>query len=239
MADTLNSVPIILSHPHACSYLDNRTAQSAFIDPSFPMRPAIYAYLLEQGFRRSGDLIYSPRCAQCSACIPVRIPVSDFTPSRNQKRTLKKNRGTEVRIKPAVYDPKHYALYQRYQQTRHAESSMAHATPEEYINFLTSHWCDTLFAEFLIDGTLAAVAIVDQFSHAYSAVYTFFDPLFSYYSLGSYAILWQIHQARQTQRNWLYLGFWIKDCRKMAYKTQYRPIQGYINRQWQAVQSYE
>ena len=112
---------------------------------------------------------------------------------------------------------------------------MAQSTQKEYIGFLGSDWCDTLFVEFVIADTLAAVAVVDQLSNAFSAVYTFFDPKFSHYSLGSYAILWQIQQAQQRQLDWLYLGFWIEDCRKMSYKTQYRPIQGYIDNQWRVL----
>lgn len=229
----MTSIPLFLSQEHPCSYLDHHTAQCAFVHPSFPLTTSIYSFLVERGFRRSGNQVYSPHCSLCCACVPVRIAVNAFHPSRNQKRTLAKNRNTETRVKAAIFNPEHYAMYQHYQQSRHKDGSMAQASQEQYLNFLSSEWCDTLFVEFLIENKLAAVAIVDQLSNALSAVYTFFDPMFSDYSPGNYAILWQIKEAQRQQREWLYLGFWIADCQKMSYKSQYRPIQGYINNQWQ------
>ena len=120
----------------------------------------------------------------------------------------------------------------RYQQARHAGSAMAETSPEEYINFLSSDWCDTLFVEFHTQDKLAAVAIVDQLPDALSAVYTFFDPDLAHLSLGNYAILWQILYAQQLKLEWLYLGYWIKHCRKMSYKDAYRPLQAFINEHW-------
>jgi arginine-tRNA-protein transferase len=109
---------------------------------------------------------------------------------------------------------------------------MAKSSPEDYLDFLSSSWCETRFVEFSINGRLAAVAVVDQTNNAWSAVYTFFDPDFSAYSPGVYAVLWQIEQARQAGREFLYLGFWIQSCKKMAYKTQYQPMQLLVNQQW-------
>jgi len=91
---------------------------------------------------------------------------------------------------------------------------MAESSPSEYINFLSSSWCDTVFVEFLINDELAGIAVVDQLDNALSAVYTFFDPKFSHYSLGVYAVLWQIEQAKRQQKEFLYLGFWIQACQK-------------------------
>jgi len=109
---------------------------------------------------------------------------------------------------------------------------MAHSSPDEYIRFLGSSWCDTLFIEFSIADELAAVAIVDRLDNALSAVYTFFDPKFSSHSLGVYAVLWQIQYAQEQGLEWLYLGFWIADCQKMNYKDQYQPLQGFIDQAW-------
>jgi arginine-tRNA-protein transferase len=109
---------------------------------------------------------------------------------------------------------------------------MVNTSPDEYIKFLGSTWCDTQFIEFSIDSELAAVAIVDCLDNALSAVYTFFDPKFSDYSPGVYAVLWQIYAAQEQGVDWLYLGFWIAECQKMSYKNQYQPLQGLIDQQW-------
>ena len=228
----MTSIPLFITGEHPCSYLDGQIACSAFVPPTFRMTPRIYGELLKLGFRRSGNDVYAPHCPNCSACIPARIPLARFEPDRQQKRCLKKNSETRIVIKPAMFDNTHYSLYRRYQNSRHAEGPMANASPEDYIEFLGSTWCDTIFAEFSIAGQLAAITVVDRFADAWSAVYTFFDPKFADYSLGVYAVLWQIQEARKQQREYIYLGYWIKDCRKMTYKINFQPLQLYVGQEW-------
>jgi arginyl-tRNA--protein-N-Asp/Glu arginylyltransferase len=226
------SIPLFLTEKHPCGYLEGEHAQSVFVHPSFPVTTSIYAQLLEQGFRRSGDEIYAPHCPHCSACIPARLPLEKFKPGRSQKRCINKNIDTQAIVKPAVFEQAHYDMYLRYQAIRHSDGSMANASPDDYLRFLGSSWCDTRFVEFSINNELAGVAVIDQFEQAWSAVYTFFEPKFSSYSLGVYAVLWQIEQATLQQKEFLYLGFWIKACKKMAYKSDYQPIQLLIGNQW-------
>ena len=227
------SIPLFLGQQHPCSYLDKKTTRSAFVHPSVPLSIETYSHLLELGFRRSGSEVYRPHCPNCSECVAVRVPVNKFRASRKQKRCLQKNQFIQASVQPSVFQENHYQLYQKYQLARHGKGGMADSSPEEYMNFLSSVWCDTWFVEFTINEQLVAVAIVDHLDKALSAVYTFFDPDFSNFSLGVYAVLWQIGQAKLRQKDWLYLGFWIANCRKMQYKTQYQPIQGFIDNQWQ------
>jgi leucyl-tRNA---protein transferase len=226
------SIPLFLTERHPCSYLEGEEAQPAFVHPLFEMTPGIYSQLIEQGYRRSGDEVYSPHCPDCSACIPVRLRVSEFMPDRSQIRCLRKNRDIEVKAKPAEFDESHYEMYLRYQAKRHTDGSMAHSGRNEYLHFLKSAWCDTSFVEFTISGELAAIAVVDRLDNALSAVYTFFEPKFSDKSLGVYAVLWQIEWAKQLKKEYLYLGYWIKKCKKMSYKSNYQPLQIYKNKQW-------
>lgn len=230
------SIPLLLTDSHECSYLPKRSAQTAFVHPSFPLTVEIYSRLIEQGYRRSGNEVYTPHCPHCRQCVPVRLPVHAFAANRRQKRCMKKNQQTTTTVKPAAFEQRHYDLYLRYQRQRHADSSMANSSPEEYISFLTSDWCETQFVEFHIAGSLAAVAIVDRLDNALSAVYTFFDPELGAYSLGTFAVLWQIEQAQTLGLDYLYLGYWIKDCRKMRYKDQYRPLYGFIGQQWRRIE---
>jgi len=226
------SIPLFLTQEHDCSYLDGELARSAFVHPSCSLTPALYAQLIKQGFRRSGNDVYKPYCRQCSACLPSRVAVNQFKPSRSQKRCWKKNSNTKDIVKPPVFEQAHFDMYLRYQATRHGDGDMAHSSPDDYMDFLSSTWCDAQFVEFSINGELAGVAVIDQFEDAWSAVYTFFDPKFAGYSLGVYAVLWQIEQLRKQQREFLYLGFWIKACKKMAYKSDYQPLQILIDNQW-------
>lgn len=225
--------------PHACNYLTNQAAQTAFVHPSYPMSTEIYAQLIAKGFRRNGDDVYIPQCPSCNACIPARVKATDFKPNRNQTRCLKKNRHTEANIKPAVFDPAHFNLYQRYQQVKHPDSSMQYASKEDYIRFLSSTWCDSFFVEFKIDQRLVAVAVIDHVNDALSAVYTFFDTKYAHYSLGVYAVLWQLEYAKYLKLDWVYLGYWIADCQKMSYKSQYQPMEIFRDNQWKRYEQTE
>ncbi len=228
----MTSIPLLITAPHPCSYLEGEQARSAFVNLSIGLNTALYAELIAHGFRRSGDNVYRPQCAQCSQCVSVRIPVAQFKPNRSQGRCLQKNLQTTAIVKAPLFEQDHYDLYLRYQNQRHAEGNMANTSPDEYLNFLGSSWCDSQFIEFSIADELAAIAVVDRLDNALSAVYTFFDPKFSGYSLGVYALLWQIRTAQQQGLDWLYLGYWIADCHKMNYKNQYQPLQGFIDHQW-------
>ena len=229
------SIPLFLTEQQPCNYLNKKNSQSAFVHPSFQLNTTIYSQLIEQGFRRSGNEVYTPHCPDCSECIPSRISAEQFIPSKNQRRCIKKNQQTSVTIKPAKFEQAHYDMYMRYQKHRHQEGGMADSSPDDYISFLASDWCNTLFVEFSINGELAAIAIVDLLDNALSAVYTFFEPELSSYSLGTYAVLWQIEHAKEMDLEFVYMGFWIKNCQKMSYKTQYQPIQGFINNEWKII----
>ncbi len=109
---------------------------------------------------------------------------------------------------------------------------MVDSTPEDYVNFLTCHWCETIFYEFKLQGQLLAVAVADQLDTGLSAVYTFFDPAYQQRGLGTFAVLWEIQETARKGQPWLYLGYWIAQCQKMAYKIQYKPAEIYLNQKW-------
>jgi arginine-tRNA-protein transferase len=207
-------------------------SSTLFADPEAEMDMATYSDLLRYGFRRSGRMVYAPRCEHCQQCVSVRVPVADFTLRRSQRRVLQRNADIELREHPARFNPEHYRLYQRYMVARHADGDMADALPADYLGFLRAEWCQTTFLEFLLDGELVALAATDVADHGLSAVYTFFDPDQGPRSLGTFAVLRQIEHARSLGLAYLYLGYWIQDCRKMAYKVNFRPIELWRAGQW-------
>ncbi len=230
-------IQLYLSPEHGCSYLAERTARTLFVDPSAHLTPHLYRNLLELGFRRSGDHVYRPECPGCGACIPVRIPVNEFTPRRNQRRCWRQNESiTQVLGLNPVLDMEHFQLYQRYTGTRHPTGGMADADQQRYLDFLTTRWGDTRFFEFRQQERLMAVAVTDRVPDGLSAVSTFFDPDMASRSPGMFAILWQIAEARRQGLDWLYLGYWIRNCEKMNYKDQYRPMEAWDGRLWQRLE---
>lgn len=223
---------LFLSTTHTCSYLPNQTASTLFIDPRYPVSPELLGDFNRRGFRRSGDLIYRPHCPGCQACVPVRIPVKAFSPRRAQRRTAVRNDDIVVSARPAGFDAEHFALFRRYQDTRHAGGAMADPDAATYLRFLVSRHSATTFHEFRIAGTLVGVAVVDVLPDGLSAVYTFYDPSLTGRGLGTYAILWQIAETHRRGLPFLYLGYWVKDSAKMAYKTRFQPLEAYRNGRW-------
>lgn len=232
MSQTQERPTLYLSLPHVCNYLPGRDSTILFVDPQFPLAPRHFGELVRRGFRRSGDLVYRPHCGGCNACVPVRVPVAGFRASRAQRRVLARNADVEVRARSPEFDPEHYALYQRYQDARHPGSGMDDADPRQFLAFLVGKPAYTVFFEFRAAGRLLGVAVVDVLADAFSAVYTFYDPDEGPRSLGNFAVLWQLTEAARRGLSWVYLGYWIQDCRKMAYKTQFRPLEHYQRGVW-------
>jgi arginyl-tRNA--protein-N-Asp/Glu arginylyltransferase len=223
---------LYLSQPHECSYLNDRPAATLFVDPHYTLDPDRFADFMRQGFRRSGDLVYRPHCGRCVSCVSVRVPVNDFVPNRGQRRTWKKNQDLKVTATEALFDPEHFDLFLRYQAKRHPGSGMADADPQKYMRFLVTHHVKTLFYEIRRQQRLLAVAVVDVLPDGLSAVYTFYEPEISSRGLGVYAVMWEIEHAKQLGLPWLYLGYWIKESPKMAYKINYRPLEMYHEGRW-------
>lgn len=230
--ERLDQLRFFQTPDHECNYLHDQVASTIFVDPAAPLNAKIYSQLALIGFRRSGRYLYKPRCPQCSACIPIRIPVDDFKPNRSQRRIMKKNADIKAEMMDSRFNDEHYALYEKYLKSRHPEGGMDDTTPEKYESFLCCQWLDTRFVEFRVDGQLLGVAVTDVMTEALSGLYTFFDPEMASRSLGTYAILWQIQAARDLQMKWVYLGYWINECGKMNYKTRFRPYEIYESGQW-------
>jgi len=229
------NIKIYLSAPHECPYLPEETASSLIIDPNLTIDRDALTFFTVNGFRRSGDVIYRPHCAQCNACVSVRIPVDAYRPNRSQKRTAKRNQDLRVEATRARFDDAHFDLYLRYQRSRHPDSEMCDPDPEQYRRFLVNERHETWFYEMFDQDQLAAVTVCDRLNDGLSAIYTFFAPEQAHRSLGTYAIMYQIERARALGLAYVYLGYWIAECRKMSYKTMFRPIEGLVNGIWQRI----
>lgn len=230
---SLSELRFFTTPPHDCSYLDDREAITLFVDPLARVDKDLYSALSEVGFRRSGSHIYRPWCQSCSACIPVRVPVQEFAPTRRHRRIWKRNQDlTATRITPALTE-EYFELYERYITTRHADGDMYPADIDQFRSFLVEGRPEAVFVEFRDDAaTLVALAVVDELNNGLSAIYTAFDPEDTRRSLGVYAVLWLIEHARHANLTHLYLGYWIKQCQKMSYKTDYQPLEMFVDSRW-------
>ncbi len=228
----LSTIRLFATHPHSCSYLDEHDATTVFVDPNAKLDGKLYQELSELGFRRSGGHVYRPQCKQCQACVPARIPVALFKTNRTQRRCWKRNQDLSIRLVDNLDLPEYYHLYERYISERHSDGDMFPANPSQFRSFLTREWGITRFVELRQGSALAAVVVLDEMENAMSAVYTYYDPDLSSRSLGTYGILLQIEMAKSKGMEYVYLGYWIKACPKMNYKTQFRPLELMVNRRW-------
>jgi len=218
--------------PYPCSYLPGRQARSQVATPSHLVNAQTYTALVAAGFRRSGTFTYRPYCDGCKACIPVRIPIARFAPSRTQRKTWRRHAGLVPRVTTLGWSAEHYDLYQRYQARRHPGGGMDHDNREQYAQFLLASGVNTRLVEFRNAASqLVMVSIIDILDDGLSSVYTFYDPDYRG-SLGTWNILWQVEQCHELGLSWLYLGYWIAESRKMAYKTSFTPVEGLIQGEW-------
>jgi len=190
-----------------------------------------YSWLMENGFRRSGDQVYRPHCINCSACKSIRVISKRFTLSKSQKRLLNKNKSYIVKVSQESKDI-YYNLYENYINTIHKDGSMFPANKAQYETFTKSNVTEQIFIETWDNDILISVAVTDVLVDSLSAVYTFYHPDYRTKGLGVFSILNQIKLTNDYNKQFLYLGYQIDSCQKMNYKNKYYPYQELIENSW-------
>lgn len=221
-----------------CPYVPGQREKKLITEISRDNPTESYSALSRAGFRRSHHFAYRPACTDCRACLPVRIPVQGFTPSRSQKRVRRANAALEASEVLAQATGEQYRVFTKYIASRHGDGEMASMTMADYKGMIHHSRVDTRMVEFrAADGSLAAVCLIDWLDDGPSAVYSFFDPELSRQSPGTFMILWMVEEARRRGLPYAYLGYLVEQSPKMAYKMRFRPLEAFGAQGWQTVET--
>jgi arginine-tRNA-protein transferase len=219
--------------PLPCPYLPGRTERKIVTELSGTEAEALHERLSRAGFRRSHNIAYAPVCPGCQACVPIRVVSEDFTPDRTQRRILRANADLTVSEMPARATAEQFTLFQRYQKNRHADGDMAAMGYYDYRAMIEDTPISTGLLEFRdAQDRLLGACLTDWLADGLSAVYSFFDTDQDKRSLGTFAVLWLIGRARSLGLPYVYLGYWVPESRKMAYKARFRPSEILMSGAW-------
>ena len=219
--------------PLPCPYLPGRTERKIVTELSGTEAEALHERLSRAGFRRSHNIAYAPVCPGCQACVPIRVVSEEFTPDRTQRRILRANADLTISEMPARATAEQFTLFQRYQKNRHADGDMAAMGYYDYRAMIEDTPISTGILEFRdAQDRLLGACLTDWLADGLSAVYSFFDTDQEKRSLGTFAVLWLIGRARSLGLPYVYLGYWVPESRKMAYKARFRPSEILMSGAW-------
>ncbi len=219
--------------PLPCPYVAGRVERKVVTEITGPDAEALHDRLSRAGFRRSHNIAYAPVCPGCGACVPIRIPTATFQPDRTLKRIARANLTVEAFETPARATAEQFQLFQRYQKIRHLDGDMATMSFYDYRAMVEDTPIETFMVEFRDpDERLVGACLADRLGDGLSAVYSYFAPGLERRSLGTYTILWLIDRAKALGLPYVYLGYWVPESRKMAYKARFRPSEILVSGTW-------
>ncbi|HEX3673173.1 MAG TPA: arginyltransferase [Rhizomicrobium sp.] len=219
-----------------CPYLPGRIERKVFARLNGSFAQGLNEALTHSGFRRSQMIAYRPACEGCNACVSVRILVSDFQPSRGQRRTLRHNADVTRHPVTAEATREQFALLRAYLDSRHAGGGMSDMGLFDYVAMVEETPVDTHIVEYRgapeQGKPLLGCALTDVLKDGLSMVYSFYHPGEIARSLGSHMILDHIEHARERGLSYVYLGYWIRGSAKMDYKAKFQPLEALGQEGW-------
>ena len=216
--------------PDNCSYLPGQTTHIVY-RLAASLSETRYEQLLNRGWRRFGRTLFRPACQNCRACQSLRVCVGDFQPSRNQRRVLArvtKSLDIQLHVRKPGVTPEHLELYNLYHADMHQRRQwpLRQIERREYAEaFVDGEFSFAREFQYRLNGKLIAVGLVDVTPNTLSSVYFFHDPEFRRFALGTWSVLREIDFARQHGRQYLHMGFYIRECQSMNYKNRFQPCE--------------
>lgn len=215
----------IISPPDTCSYLPAETSSLEYVIPK-TMTAGRFEALLARGWRRFGDYYFRPKCPGCTACRPLRIDLTAFRRTKSQRRAVRKNSHIRLLVQRPSVTEEHIDVFNQYHADMHLRRDwpLRRITVDEYVEGFIGNDVG-LGYEFLYfdDNRLMGVGLVDQTPGVSSGAYFYHRPEWRDASPGTYSLLCELEYAREHGRRFHYLGYWIRDCPSMAYKSRFGP----------------
>ena len=215
----------------ACPYFpDREETLRALRCPGLPNH--LHAELMVRGYRHSGDIFYVPECGSCDKCISMRISPEAFKISKKQRRIVRKNCDVDIVLNVPSYSDEKYEIYRRYMAYQHPNSPQS-VEREQFVRSFYNRLPSSAEIEYRLGSRIVGVTFADIIPcEALSSVYHFFDPDYAHRSIGVFSVVAEILMCRMYEIPWYYIGYWIPGCRKMEYKSQYRPCEFFVDGQW-------
>ena len=174
-----DSLRVVIDEQDDCPYLPGEIARMPLCIPTESISSDRMEQLLELGYRRSGAFFYRTQCPRCDECKPLRLDIHQFSPSRSQRRVLKKgDSNLTIQLNVPTVDRERVELFNLHRQERGLDHGNKSIDATDYRAFLLNAPCESVELSLWHMGKLVAVSITDVASHSLSAVYCFFDPTF-------------------------------------------------------------
>lgn len=208
-----------------CSYLDNKKQTTHYKVINNCDAKSCEA-LIERGYRRFGKMYFRPICATCTECQSIKIDVNNYRFSKSAKRIIKKAKNITSYIQTPSVSQEHLELFEKYHLYMHKKKGWDYSQTDSrhyYNSFVTGH-ADFGFEVLYYDQEkLIGVDLIDILENGISSIYFYYDPDYAKYSLGKLSLYNQIKYAQSTNKQWIYLGYYVEGCPSLSYKSQYTP----------------
>ena len=233
----INNLTFYKSSTRPCPYITGNKENLIFTDLTKFTKTNILENLAEKGFRRSENIFYKPNCKNCSSCLSTRIIINKFKYSESFKRVLKKNKGLKIKVINSKSNKKNYELFQKYLKFKHKNAEMEKMSYLDYRTMLEVTPSKTKLLEIYNNNNIVGAVLFDIYINSISAIYSYYDPKYKKSSLGTFLILNLIKLSKKKNKKYLYLGHYIKQCKKMSYKIKFKPIEILLNNKWKIIEN--
>tara|TARA_B100000989_G_scaffold297627_1_gene284030 strand:- start:114 stop:836 length:723 start_codon:yes stop_codon:yes gene_type:complete len=230
---------VFKSLPFECSYIPSKKEQRLIVKLDREDKNQLYFNeLMKRGFRRNLNHMYFPICSNCNSCMSSRIKIKDFKENKSQRRNIKSNTDLKFLENNKIEKEIRYKLFLKYSHSRHCNSQMRLMSFDEFNNFLYKSPVQNKVYDLIDENnTIIGVMLLDCLDHGLSAVYSFYDPDFIYKGLGTLMILKSVELTRELNLDYLYLGYWVSESKKMNYKATFKNLEIFQNSSWQLLKN--